>query len=107
MPMKSPPHPGELFRTEVIEALELTVARAVEILKVGRAGLKSCPFPSCAPTPIPRLGKIQFPKLLFDRISLCFPFRDPLIGAGLEKIERQCPAVEHFVVEGANIELRA
>jgi len=43
----------------------------------------------------------------FDRISLCFLFRDPLIGAGLEKIERQCSPVEHFVVESANIELRA
>jgi addiction module HigA family antidote len=181
MPMQSPPHRGERIRTEVIEALELAVARAAKILKVRRATLSDllhakasltpgmalrigkafgpdmdhpfrmqlaydeaktrqqargisvqryapawsesqapsvehtlanlgrasswCPFPKLCPTPMPRLGKIQFPKLPFDRISLCFPFRDPLIGAGLEKIERQCPAVEHFVVEGANIEL--
>ena len=62
--------------------------------------------PGAAP-PVPRLPKIQLPKLPFDRISLCFLFRDPLIGAGLEKIERQCSPVEHFVVESANIELRA
>ena len=27
MPMKSPPHPGDLIRTEVIEALGLTVSK--------------------------------------------------------------------------------
>lgn len=70
-------------------------------------GTQVVPFFKLRPTPIARLGKIRFPKLLFDRISLCFPLCDPLIGAGLEKIERQGPAVEHFVVESSNIELRA
>jgi addiction module HigA family antidote len=37
MAMKNPPHPGELIRTEVIEALGLTVSKAAEILKVRRA----------------------------------------------------------------------
>ena len=39
MAMKNPPHPGDLIRTEVIEALELSVSKAAEILKVRRATL--------------------------------------------------------------------
>ncbi len=39
MPMKNPPHPGDLIRTEVIEPLGLNVTRAAEILKVRRATL--------------------------------------------------------------------
>jgi addiction module HigA family antidote len=37
--MKNPPHPGDLIRTEVIEALGLTVTRSAEILRVRRATL--------------------------------------------------------------------
>jgi addiction module HigA family antidote len=39
MPMKSPPHPGDLIKTEVIEALGLSVSKAAEILQVRRATL--------------------------------------------------------------------
>lgn len=39
MPMKNPPHPGELIRTEIIAALGLSVTGAAEILKVRRATL--------------------------------------------------------------------
>ena len=39
MPMKNPPHPGELIRTEVIEALGLSLSKAAEILKIRRATL--------------------------------------------------------------------
>lgn len=39
MPMKNPPHPGSLIRTEIIEALELSVSKAAELLKVRRATL--------------------------------------------------------------------
>ncbi len=39
MPMKNPPHPGDLIRTEIIEALGLTISKAAEILKVRRATL--------------------------------------------------------------------
>jgi len=35
--MKNPPNPGDLIRTEIIEALGLNVSRAAEILKVRRA----------------------------------------------------------------------
>ena len=39
MPMKNPPHPGDLIKTEVIEALGLNVSKAAGILKVRRATL--------------------------------------------------------------------
>lgn len=39
MPMKNPPHPGELIKTEIIAVLGLNVTRAAEILKVRRATL--------------------------------------------------------------------
>jgi addiction module HigA family antidote len=39
MPMKNPPHPGDLIRTEIVEALGLSVSQAAEILKVRRATL--------------------------------------------------------------------
>lgn len=39
MPVKNPPHPGDVIRTEIIDALGLSVSRAAEILKVRRATL--------------------------------------------------------------------
>lgn len=39
MPMKNPPHPGDLIRTEILEALGLNISRAAQILKVRRATL--------------------------------------------------------------------
>ena len=39
MPMKNPPHPGDLIKTEVIEVLGLSVSKAAEILKLCRATL--------------------------------------------------------------------
>lgn len=39
MPMKNPPHPGELIKTEILDPLGLSVSRAAEILKVRRATL--------------------------------------------------------------------
>jgi antitoxin HigA-1 len=39
MPMKNPPHPGDLIKTEVIAPLGLSVSKAAEILKVRRATL--------------------------------------------------------------------
>jgi addiction module HigA family antidote len=37
--MKTPPHPGSLVKTEVIEALGLSVSKAAEVLHVRRATL--------------------------------------------------------------------
>jgi len=39
MAMKNPPHPGDLIKTEVVEALGLNVCKAAAILKVRRATL--------------------------------------------------------------------
>ena len=39
MPMKNPPHPGEVIREDVIHALGLSVTRAAKILGVRRATL--------------------------------------------------------------------
>lgn len=51
MPMKTPPHPGELIRTEIIESLGLSVSRAAEILKVRRATLSDLLHGKAALTP--------------------------------------------------------
>jgi len=51
MPMKNPPHPGDLIRTEIIEELALTVKKAAEILKVRRATLSDLLRGKAALTP--------------------------------------------------------
>ena len=38
-PMKNPPHVGRFIRTEILEALDLTVTDAAAILGVGRPAL--------------------------------------------------------------------
>jgi addiction module HigA family antidote len=49
--MKNPPHPGDLIRTEVIEALGLSVSKAAEILQVRRATLSDLLHGKAALTP--------------------------------------------------------
>lgn len=49
--MKKPPHPGDLIRTEIIEALGLSVSRAAQILKVRRATLSDLLNGKAALTP--------------------------------------------------------
>lgn len=51
MPMKNPPHPGDLIRTEIIEALALSVTKAADILKVRRATLSDLLHGKSALTP--------------------------------------------------------
>lgn len=51
MPMKNPPHPGDLIRTEIIEALDLNVSQAAGILKVRRATLSDLLHGKAALTP--------------------------------------------------------
>jgi addiction module HigA family antidote len=41
MPMKSPPHPGDFIRTEIIDAAGLTVTAAAQALRVSRPTLSS------------------------------------------------------------------
>lgn len=49
--MKNPPHPGDLIRTEVMEALGLSISKAAEILKVRRATLSDLLRGKAALTP--------------------------------------------------------
>ncbi len=51
MPMKNPPHPGSLIKTEVIEALGLSVSKAAAILQVRRATLSDLLHGKAALTP--------------------------------------------------------
>ena len=51
MPMKNLPHPGDLIKTEVIDALGLSVSKAAEILKVRRATLSDLLNGKAALTP--------------------------------------------------------
>src|ERR1700679_2106636 len=51
MPMKNPPHPGDLIKTEIVEALGLNVSKAAEILKVRRANLSDLLHGKAALTP--------------------------------------------------------
>ena len=41
MPMKNPPHPGEIIRHEILEPLELTVTAAAKALGVTRPALSN------------------------------------------------------------------
>lgn len=41
MPMKSPPHPGDFIRTEIIEPAGLSVTAAAAVLQVSRPALSS------------------------------------------------------------------
>ena len=50
-PMKNPPHPGDLIKTEVVEALGLNVSKAADILKVRRATLSDLLHGKAALTP--------------------------------------------------------
>jgi addiction module HigA family antidote len=49
--MKNPPHPGDLIKTEIIEALGLNVSKAADILKVRRATLSDLLHGKAALTP--------------------------------------------------------
>jgi addiction module HigA family antidote len=71
MPMKNPPHPGDLIRTEVIEALGLSVSKAAEVLKVRRATLSDLLH-----------GKAALTAEMALRIEKAFgPEMDHLLGA--------------------------
>jgi addiction module HigA family antidote len=49
--MKNPPHPGDLIRTEIVEALGLNVSQAAGILQVRRATLSDLLHGKAALTP--------------------------------------------------------
>jgi antitoxin HigA-1 len=41
MAMRNPPHPGQFIRDEIIEANDLTVTAAANLLEVGRSALSN------------------------------------------------------------------
>jgi addiction module HigA family antidote len=49
--MKNPPHPGDLMKTEILDALGLNVSKTAEILKVRRATLSDLLNGKAALTP--------------------------------------------------------
>lgn len=51
MPMKNPPHPGDLIRTEIVEAHGLSVSKAAEVLHVRRATISDLLHGKAALTP--------------------------------------------------------
>jgi addiction module HigA family antidote len=51
MLMKNPPHPGDLIKTEIVEALGLNVSKAAEVLNVRRATLSDLLHGKAALTP--------------------------------------------------------
>lgn len=51
MPMKNPPHPGDVIKSEIIEALGLSISKAAGILGVRRATLSDLVNGKSALTP--------------------------------------------------------
>jgi len=95
MPMKNPPHPGDLIRTEVIEALDLSVSKAAEILQVRRATLSDLLHGKSALTPdmalrIEKAFGPQMDHLL--RMQLAYDVSRARAHAKDISIERYVPA---------------
>ena len=65
MPINKPPHPGDLIRTEIIEALGLSVTQAADMLGVRRAALSDLLNEQAGLSPelALRIEKIFGPKL--------------------------------------------
>ncbi len=80
MPMKDPPHPGDLIRTEIIEELGLSVTAAAEALGVRRATLSDLLHGKATLTPEmalriekafgPRLDQLLRMQLAYDVAQL-------------------------------------
>ena len=51
MPLKNPPHPGDLIKTKIVDALGLNISQAAKILKVRRATLSDLLHGKAALTP--------------------------------------------------------
>jgi addiction module HigA family antidote len=95
MPMKNPPHPGDLIRTEVIEALGLSVTKAAEVLRVRRATLSDLLRGKAALTPdmALRIEKAFGPEMdHLLRMQLAYDVSRTRANAGDLSIERYVPA---------------
>jgi antitoxin HigA-1 len=95
MPMKNPPHPGDLIRTEIIEELGLTVKKAAEILKVRRATLSDLLHGKAALTPdmALRIEKAFGPDMdHLLRMQLAYDVTNMLEHARSIDVKRYVPA---------------
>jgi addiction module HigA family antidote len=95
MPMKNPPHPGSLIKTEVIEALGLSLSKAAEILQVRRATLSDLLNGKSALTPdmALRIEKAFGPEMdHLLRMQLAYDISRTREHAKNISIERYVPA---------------
>lgn len=95
MPMKNPPHPGDLIRTEIIEALGLSVSKAAEILKVRRATLSDLLRGKASLTPemALRIEKAFGPDMThLLRMQLAYDVAQTRSRAGKIAVKRYVPS---------------
>ena len=95
MPMKNPPHPGDLIKTEIIEALDLSVSKAANILKVRRATLSDLLHGKAALTPemALRIEKAFGPDMIhLLRMQLAYDVAKTREHAREIDVERYVPA---------------
>ena len=95
--MKNPPHPGDLIKTEIIEALGLTVSKASQILKVRRATLSDLLNGKAALTPemALRIEKAFGPDMNhLLRMQLAYDVAKTRQHSGNIAVNRYVPAYE-------------
>jgi addiction module HigA family antidote len=92
--MKNPPHPGDLIKTEVIEALGLSVSKAAEILQVRPATLYDLLHGKAALTPemALRIEKAFGPDMDLLRMQLAYDVAKTREHARGIAIKRYAPA---------------
>lgn len=93
--MKNPPHPGDLIKTEILEALGLSVSKAAEVLKVRRATLSDLLRGKAALTPemALRIEKAFGPAMdHLLRMQLAYDIAQTRKHANEITVERYVPA---------------
>lgn len=91
MPMKNPPHPGDVIRHEVLEPLGLSVTDAAKLLKVTRPALSNVLNGRASLTPdmALRLEKAFGPKMdHLMRMQLAYDLAKTRAKAASIRVER-------------------